>query len=72
MYPNGRLDRKALASVVFNDPAALQKLNAIVHPLVRERFRRWCAEQTSPYVVMEAAIARGDAAAPGPWTIWWW
>jgi dephospho-CoA kinase len=56
MYPNGRLDRKALASVVFSDPAALQKLNAIVHPLVRERFHVWCAEQRSPYVVMEAAI----------------
>ena len=32
----GRLDRAALASTVFNDRAALDRLNAIVHPLVRE------------------------------------
>lgn len=56
MYANDLLDRNALAAVVFNDPTALRKLNAIVHPLVRERFRSWSAEQTSPYVVMEAAI----------------
>jgi dephospho-CoA kinase len=49
--------------VVFNDPAALQKLNAIVHPLVRERFRRWCTEQTSPYVVMEVAILAESGGA---------
>jgi dephospho-CoA kinase len=63
MYQNGRLDRKALASVVFNDPAALQKLNAIVHPLVREHFRLWCTEQTSPYVIMEAAILAESGGA---------
>ena len=32
-----RLDRAALASVVFRDPQALEALNAIVHPFVRER-----------------------------------
>lgn len=33
----GRLDRPALASLVFADPAALARLNAIVHPLVGRR-----------------------------------
>ncbi len=33
----GRLDRAALAATVFNDEKALQDLNAIVHPLVRQR-----------------------------------
>ncbi|WP_153504838.1 dephospho-CoA kinase [Cumulibacter manganitolerans] len=33
----GALDRPALAAVVFNDQAALARLNAIVHPLVRAR-----------------------------------
>jgi dephospho-CoA kinase len=32
---NGWLNRKALAEIVFTDPAALQKLNAIVHPAVK-------------------------------------
>ncbi len=30
-----RLDRAALAQIVFSDPAALKRLNAIVHPFVR-------------------------------------
>lgn len=32
---DGRLDRQALADVVFNDETALERLNAIVHPAVR-------------------------------------
>jgi dephospho-CoA kinase len=32
----GRLDRQRLAELVFNDKQALGRLNAIVHPLVRE------------------------------------
>ncbi len=63
MYAGGRVDREALAYVVFNDPAALQKLNGIVHPRVRERFRAWSAEQNAPYVVMEAAILAESGGA---------
>ncbi len=33
--PGGVLDRKALADVVFADPSARERLNAIVHPHVR-------------------------------------
>jgi dephospho-CoA kinase len=39
---NGRIDRERLARKVFDDPLALKRLEAIVHPLVRaeqERFR---------------------------------
>lgn len=32
---DGRLDRDRLAEIVFADPAARERLNAIVHPLVR-------------------------------------
>ncbi|CCH88790.1 Dephospho-CoA kinase [Modestobacter italicus] len=34
---DGALDRPALAAVVFGDPAARARLDAIVHPLVRAR-----------------------------------
>lgn len=34
---NGRLDRAALASVVFDDPAKLATLNTLIHPRVRAR-----------------------------------
>lgn len=56
IYPAGVLDRKALAQVVFNDPAALKKLNGIVHPAVRKAFARWAEAQDAPYVINEAAI----------------
>jgi len=35
--PSGRLDRNKLAKIVFADPAAISKLNSIVHPRVIER-----------------------------------
>lgn len=36
---DGGLDRKALANIVFHDKAALEKLNEITHPRIRERIR---------------------------------
>lgn len=35
LTPDGRLDRAAVAAVVFEDPQELAALNAIVHPAVR-------------------------------------
>lgn len=37
LTPDGSLDRPALGSIVFADPARLAALNAIVHPLVGAR-----------------------------------
>lgn len=37
LQPDGSLDRALLGRAVFSDPAALARLNAIVHPLVGER-----------------------------------
>ena len=49
----GRLDRPALAAIVFNDPDALKDLNAIVHPAVGvETARRIAAEQETDHVVV--------------------
>lgn len=50
------LDRKYLASQVFGRDEALQRLNAIVHPAVREDFRAWAERQSGSYVVLESAI----------------
>jgi len=50
------LNRAKLAEVVFSDAEALEKLNAIVHPRVRIDFGKWIAEQTSEYIIKEAAI----------------
>jgi dephospho-CoA kinase len=44
LAPGGGLDREALASVVFTDPAARRDLEAIVHPEVRRMFAEGCEE----------------------------
>jgi len=44
LHPDGSLDRAALGAAVFGDPAALARLNAIVHPAVLGESRRRFAE----------------------------
>src|SRR5262249_45060823 len=39
--PGGPIDRRALGAIVFADPAALRRLEQIVHPAVRERIMAW-------------------------------
>lgn len=56
IYPGGNLDRMALASLIFNDPELLLKVNSLVHPEVFKRFSEWSEKQDAPYVIMEAAI----------------
>jgi dephospho-CoA kinase len=56
VYENGRLNRSFLASVVFNDKAKLEQLNALVHPATIAFGQQWAAAQTTPYTIKEAAI----------------
>jgi dephospho-CoA kinase len=54
---DGRFDRAAMASLVFDDPAALADLERIVHPEVRllvERELGGRAAADAPFVVIEA------------------
>jgi len=53
----GRVDRRALAAAVFADPAALRKLEAVIHPEVLADFLRWRDAQEADAVFMESAIA---------------
>jgi dephospho-CoA kinase len=55
-YENGRLNREFLASIVFNDRKALDKLEKIVHPVVQKDFKKWITRQQTPYVLLENAI----------------
>lgn len=52
----GKVDRKKLAHIIFNNEAALKKVNELVHPAVRTTFEDWAEQQTAPYVIHEAAI----------------
>ena len=56
IQPDGRLNRQALASIVFNDALALQQLNAMVHPRVAKKFEAWRNRQVTRAVIREAAI----------------
>jgi dephospho-CoA kinase len=49
---DGRLDRPALAALVFRDERARQDLNAIVHPLVRERAAELMSQAPEDAVVI--------------------
>lgn len=50
----GKIDRKALGAIIFNDKAEREKLNAFLHPLIREEiFKRSQAleEKKKPYII---------------------
>ena len=54
---NGKLNRKKLGELVFNDTQKLKILNSIVHPVVKSDFENWSnSHKTFPYVIKEAAI----------------
>lgn len=54
---HGKIDRKKLAAIVFDQPDKLEILNGIIHPAVRERFEVWKEMNSSNhFVVNEAAI----------------
>ncbi|MBC8051704.1 MAG: dephospho-CoA kinase [Sphingobacteriaceae bacterium] len=52
----GVLNRKYLAAIVFSDEDMLKKLNSFVHPAVFRAFDSWVLQQSSPYVIKEAAL----------------
>jgi dephospho-CoA kinase len=56
LYVDGTLNRRKLSDLIFNDGNLLKKVNSLVHPVVFEHFIKWEKDQTSPYVIMEAAI----------------
>jgi dephospho-CoA kinase len=39
--PDGELDRGAIAAIVFDDPAALARLEELLHPLVSAEYLLW-------------------------------
>ena len=53
LTPAGALDRPALAALVFGDPAARARLDALVHPLVRARAAELVAAAPADAVVVQ-------------------
>ena len=50
--PDGALDRTAMRRLVFADPAQRQRLEAILHPLIRAESDRRVREAVAPYVIL--------------------
>ena len=54
LQANGEINRRALGDIVFADPAALQKLEAITHPAVFDLARQELLGVEAPVIVLEA------------------
>ena len=53
---DGLIDKSKLASIVFKDKVALEKLNSIIHPKVHQSFQKWVKNKDASYIIYEAAI----------------
>ena len=51
LLANGQLNRRALRELVFMDISARQKLEAILHPLIRSAGKTAAANANSPYII---------------------
>lgn len=74
--PDGTINRQKLGAIVFADPAALARLNALVHPLIltaiAERLIAIRDQATAPAIVLEAAIlleAKWTTAVDEVWLV---
>jgi len=66
--PDERLDRGRLAALVFDDPDALRRLNAITHPRIAQRSTELIAQAPTGAVVvydMPLLVEQGTEALSG-------
>jgi dephospho-CoA kinase len=57
VFDSNNLNREKLAQLVFKNSEKLDKLNKIVHPLVKKHFDHWVElNKNAQFVVKEAAI----------------
>lgn len=60
LMDDGKIDRKKLADHVFNNKEALEKLNSMTHPYVKDEIRKLIAEAEASgecrFVALESAI----------------
>ncbi len=56
LFPDGSLDRRALAAVAFSSKENTERLNAVSHPAILARIRRALADATGDAVVLDAPL----------------
>lgn len=67
VLPDGALDRKKIADVVFNDSTKLERLNAITHPRVGARFAERVAglRETDEIVILDIPLLGASREGSG-------
>lgn len=70
LAPDGEIDRQRLGAIVFADPAALARLEALVHPAVIAEVGRRITASTAPVVVVEAIKLIESGIAEGCDSVW--
>jgi dephospho-CoA kinase len=65
LAPDGEMDRAKVAAIVFADPSARARLNAIVHPRVRDRAAALVAAAAPGSVVVQAIPLLVEVGAAG-------
>lgn len=66
---DGRLDRAALAAIVFNDPAALAQLNGLTHPAIDAEIAERIAGASAPVVVLDMAVLVETSLGAGQYEV---
>ncbi|MDR1112876.1 MAG: dephospho-CoA kinase [Bacteroidales bacterium] len=56
IFTDNQLDFRKMSELFFSSSETLQQANALIHPLVTERFICWASKQQSKAVMMESAI----------------
>ncbi len=64
---DGSLDRAAMRRRIFEDPDARLRLEAIIHPRVRETLRVTCEAAPGPYAVAAIPLLTEGGRAAYPW-----
>lgn len=65
LYQGDVLNKSLLAGYLFASPENAARVNAIIHPVVKQDFRRWCKENASSAILaMESAILIEAGFAP--------
>ena len=54
--PEGALDRARMRALAFADPAARGRLEATLHPMIRDLSAQRCRVATSPYVILAVPL----------------
>lgn len=65
VFSNHLPDTRKLASIVFQNPEKLEKLNQIIHPATIADAKAWMLKHKAPYVLKESALLFESGAADG-------